>query len=147
VLDKFRVTTPRYEAVDHPVDLRKVERLLNAALAVEHYDFNAELNKVRSRLWGRTEVPAFPPRVWFDNSPPKHTVMEVLAPDRLGLLYELLGQISDLGFEISAARITTEKGAAIDTFHLTGREGKKITDINRLIALKYALAEIAGKSA
>ncbi len=146
VLDKFRVTTPRYEAVDHPVDLRKVERLLNSALAVEHYDFMAELNKVRSRLWGRTEVPAFPPRVWFDNSPPKHTVMEVLAPDRLGLLYELLGQISDMGFEISAARITTEKGAAIDTFHLTGREGKKINDMNRLIALKYALAEIAGKS-
>ena len=147
VLDKFRVTTPRYEAVDHPVDLRKVERLLNNALAVEHYDFMAELNKVRSRLWGRTEVPAFPPRVWFDNSPPKHTVMEVLAPDRLGLLYELLGQISDMGFEISAARITTEKGAAIDTFHLTGREGKKINDVNRLIALKYALAEIAGKAA
>jgi [protein-PII] uridylyltransferase len=146
VLDKFRVSTPRYEAVDHPVDLRKVERLLNAALAVEHYDFQAELAKVRNRLWGKVEGLPFPPRVWFDNSPPKHTVMEVLAPDRLGLLYELLGQISDDGFEIAAARITTEKGAAMDTFHLTGREGKKITDVNRLIALKYELAEIAGRS-
>lgn len=145
VLDKFRVTTPKFEAVEHPVDLRKTERFLNAALAVEHYDFTPELVKVKSRLWGKTEVPAFPPRVWFDNSPPKHTVVEVLAPDRLGLLYELLGRIADHGFEISAARITTEKGAAMDTFHLTGRAGMKISDNNRLIALKYELAEIAGR--
>jgi [protein-PII] uridylyltransferase len=145
VLDKFRVSTNRYEAVEHPVDLRKVERLLIAALAVERYDFSAELAKVRNRAWGRTEVPPFPPRVWFDNEPPKHTVVEVLAPDRLGLLYELLMRIADEGFEISAARITTENGAAIDTFHLTGRAGIKVTDANRLIALKYALAEIAGR--
>jgi [protein-PII] uridylyltransferase len=145
VLDKFRVTTPKFEAVEHPVDLRKVERLLNAALAVERYDFTAELAKVRSRAWSRTEIPAFPPRVWFDNDPPRHTVIEVLAPDRLGLLYDLLGAIADAGFEIATARITTEAGAAIDTFHVTGREGAKITDRNQLIALKYVLADIAGR--
>jgi [protein-PII] uridylyltransferase len=146
VLDKFRVTTPRFEAVEHPVDLRKVERLLNQALSVEHYDFTADLEKVRSRAWARTEVANFPPRVWFDNEPPRHTVMEVLAPDRRGLLYDLLVGIANAGFEISAARITTENGAAIDTFHLTGRPGQKVTDINRLIALKYALADIAGRT-
>ena len=145
VLDKFRVTTPRYEAVEHPVDLRKVERLLNSALAVEHYDFSAELTKVRGRLLAPRESASFPPRVWFDNSPPRHTVIEILAPDRLGLLYDVLRFISEHGFEISSARITTEKGAAIDTFHITGRAGQKIADVNRLIALKYALAEVAGR--
>jgi len=139
VLDKFRVTTERFEAVEHEVDLRKVERLLNKALEVEAYDFRPELAKVRRLRVDQIESPDFVPTVRYDNSPEKHTVFEVVAPDRRGLLYDVLCCIGEAGFEISSARITTEKGVAMDTFHITGRDGVKITDDTSLFALKKKL--------
>lgn len=145
VLDKFRVTTPAFEAVEHPVDIRKVGRLLTAGLESADYDFDAELAKVRGRTWGRETGPSFPAAVWFDNSPPHHSVIDVVAPDRPGLLYELLMCIGGLGLEIASARITTEKGAAIDTLHVTGPEGAKISDESILRKLKDSLRQIADR--
>ncbi len=145
VLDKFRVCTPNFTVVEHPVDIRKVERLLTAALQVEHYDFDADLAKVRSRAWLMEKSPVFPASVWYDNRPQRHTAFEIIAPDHLGLLYELLTCIGDRGFEISSARITTEKGAAIDTIHITGHEGVKISDEAQLQSLKDALQRIANR--
>jgi [protein-PII] uridylyltransferase len=139
VLDKFRVTTERFEAVDHDVDLRKVERLLNKALEVEVYDFRPELGKVRRLREELLDSPEFVRSVWYDNGPEKHTVFEVVAPDRRGLLYEVLCCIGEGGFEISSARITTEKGVAMDTFHITGLDGVKIHEDSRLFALKKRL--------
>jgi len=52
----------------------------------------------------------------------------VQAPDRVGLLHGLTGAISDEGMQIGLARITTEKGAALDTFSLVDREGQAVTD-------------------
>ena len=48
--------------------------------------------------------------------------------DRIGLLFHVFDTIGPLGLAITHARINTEKGAAIDSFCLTGPEGKKITD-------------------
>jgi len=52
----------------------------------------------------------------------------VQAPDRLGLLHALTGAIADEGMQIGVARITTEKGAALDTFSLLDLEGRAVTD-------------------
>ena len=44
--------------------------------------------------------------------------------------------MSDANFLIAAARITTEKGAAIDSFYLTDLEGEKVTSS---VALRVVL--------
>jgi len=46
----------------------------------------------------------------------------------MGLLHGLTGAIADEGIQIGVARITTEKGAAMDTFSLVTREGQAVTD-------------------
>jgi [protein-PII] uridylyltransferase len=144
VLDKFRVTTEQFEAVEHEVDLRKVERLLNKALEVEAYDFHPELAKIRRLRVDQIDSPDFVPTIWYENSPEKHTIVDVVAPDRRGLLYDVLCCIGEAGFEISSARITTEKGVAMDTFHITGHDGVKITDDTSLFALKNKLRAVIG---
>ena len=145
VLDIFRVTTTRFEAVDDERDMRKVEKLLGEALMVESYDFAPFLAKTlrRSQPWER--MLDFPTRITISaDANPNYTVVDISAPDRLGLLYEVLRAVSDAGFLIAAARITTEKGAAIDSFYITDLEGSKVTAARRMDDLNDALRRAAG---
>ena len=57
------------------------------------------------------------------------------------LVYQVFDTIGQLGLAITHARINTEKGAAIDSFCLTGPDGKKITDPDLLRQLKTNLEE------
>jgi [protein-PII] uridylyltransferase len=142
VLDKFRVCTTKFKAVDDKRDIKNVEKLLNAALQAEEFNFHPLLAKAYAHALKREQTLQFAPRVLVNNSPEKHTVIEIVAPDRLGLLYDLVETIGRRGFDIVYARITTEAAAAIDTFHITLPEGKKITDEKRLATLREALSEI-----
>jgi [protein-PII] uridylyltransferase len=145
VLDKFRVCTTKFKAVEDKRDLKFVEKHLNAALQQEEFDFRPLLVKAYAHAIKREQTLQFQPRVVVDNSPEKHTVVEIVAPDRLGLLYDLVETIGRAGFDIVYARITTEAGAAIDTFHITGPEARKIRDENRLTALRSLLVEVGLK--
>jgi [protein-PII] uridylyltransferase len=42
------------------------------------------------------------------------------------VLYRIASAIADTGLSIVTARIATEKGAALDTFYLCDKNGKKI---------------------
>jgi [protein-PII] uridylyltransferase len=71
----------------------------------------------------------FPASLRIDTeSEPGRTLLHVQAPDRVGLLHALTGAIADEGMQIGVARITTEKGAALDTFSLLTREGQAVAD-------------------
>lgn len=145
VLDVFRVSTTRYEAVEDKRDIAKVERLLNESLKGERYDFAPLLSKTLSRK--QAVVLDFPTRITINTeSHPLYTVVDILSPDRLGLLYELLCTIGDAGFQIAAARIATEKGAAIDSFYLTDNKGRKVTDSDWLRSLREALSGVTSRA-
>ena len=55
-----------------------------------------------------------------------HALLDVQTADYPGLLYRIACAIADSGLSIVTARITTEKGAALDTFYLCDKNGKKI---------------------
>jgi [protein-PII] uridylyltransferase len=72
---------------------------------------------------------AFPTDIRFDNEVARlHTVVDLVAEDRVGLLYALSSALFELGLDLSLAKIVTEKGVAIDSFYVTDRSGAKITD-------------------
>ena len=61
------------------------------------------------------------------------TVLEIQAEDRIGLLYDVFTTIGELNIEIVHARISTQQGAAIDSFYLVDEAtGEKIKSAQRL---------------
>jgi [protein-PII] uridylyltransferase len=84
------------------------------------------------------------PEVRLDNEASENrTVIEVESEDRVGLLYRLSRAVTDLNLQIVAARICTEKGAAIDTFYVREHDGSKVTGEGRQHEVRQALERVA----
>ena len=76
------------------------------------------------------------------------TVIDIETEDRLGLLYVISQTLAELRMDISLAKISTEKGAAIDSFYVAELDGQKILSPSRQQfiekSLRSALAGMGG---
>lgn len=73
-----------------------------------------------------------------DFASPWHTLCEVRAADRFGLLTLVAAGFAAAGATVHAARITTVDGEAVDQFELTDAQGAKL-GLNRKEAIRSAL--------
>ena len=79
-------------------------------------------------------------RIGFDNeSSDTRTVIEIETEDRIGLLYEISHQLSQLELDISAAKISTERGAAIDSFYVRELNGTRVLAPERQRGIEHHL--------
>jgi [protein-PII] uridylyltransferase len=145
-LDVFRVSDLRGRAVTNEREMALVELTLRKALESEAFDLSALLEQARRK--GRRPAVAdmeFPSRVSIENqADPYFTLIEIQTPDRIGLLHDLLQCLSRNEIDIALARISTESGAAIDTFYVTDRRSHaKLTGTQRMNALHRELHEAA----
>jgi [protein-PII] uridylyltransferase len=70
-----------------------------------------------------------PTEVTVDNSEsPRYTVIDITAPDRMGLLFTITYALFQLGLEIHLAKITTNVDQVLDVFYVTDHSGTKISD-------------------
>ena len=69
------------------------------------------------------------------------SVVEIQAPDRLGLLFRLGSAIRDAGYAITFANVATERGYALDTFYLVPEPSVRSRPAG-LPDLEAALAEV-----
>ena len=65
-------------------------------------------------------------QIRLDNSASDRTLIEIETEDRLGLLFTISQKLAELHLDIAAARIVTERGAAIDSFYVSYEEGGKV---------------------
>jgi len=142
-IETFCVATERLEAVTDQRDRAAFEKILNQAMSAEEFDFSQAFSKRATRPRYPAYDPAeLPTKVSVDlRSSRTHSLLDVQTADYPGLLYRIAGAISDAGFDLSSARITTEKGAALDTFYLTDRRGRKIEDDETLARLMDAVRQ------
>ena len=87
----------------------------------------------RSPLATRRAMLSLRRSVSFDNGvSATHTVIDVQAPDRVGLLYDIASMFFGLGLNLSLARVATDARQARDAFYVTDTAGAKITDPLRI---------------
>jgi [protein-PII] uridylyltransferase len=92
---------------------------------------------------GETLHSSFPPTVdVYHEISMQRTIVEVQARDQIGLLYRLAKAIFDFGFDITFARIGTERGVAIDTFYIESANHEPSRTPTGCSGLRAALTEV-----
>ncbi len=136
-IETFSVATERLEAVTDPRDRAAFETILSEAMGMEQFDFAKAIAKRTSRpRFGAYDPTELPAKVSVDlRASRTHALLDVQTADYPGLLYRIACAIADTGLNLASARVTTEKGAALDTFYLTDRKGRKIEDEDVLATL------------
>jgi len=71
-----------------------------------------------------------------ENASERFSLLEVSAPDETGVVYRLSRAVSDLGWNIHAARLSVWGSRARDAFYVTGQDADKVpsADVSRLLA-------------
>ncbi|SFO84325.1 [protein-PII] uridylyltransferase [Amycolatopsis arida] len=79
----------------------------------------------KERDYPAPAAPARPKVLWFDDEAAGHdtVVLELRAPDRIGLLYRVAGALRGCGAEVRWARVATLGGAVVDSFAVSPSSG------------------------
>lgn len=126
VLDTFRICEPEGRPVSNSSRLQELGFLIDGALS-EPPRFASLWACSRHKFLSTASMG--PPFICFDNmSWPDATVLTVEAPDRLGLLYDILAALSDLRLNICHAVIDTDDDLARDILYIVDADGRKIVD-------------------
>jgi len=124
-LDTYIVLDENGEPIREPARIEKIQSTLEQALS-DPSDFP---NIIQRRTSRQLKQFAFKPSVFMSNDPfTKKSQLEVIAPDRPGLLARM-GQIfMDYDLSLEAAKILTEGERVDDIFYLTDNNGDPISD-------------------
>jgi len=149
IIDTFRVCTTNFSPVTNERAMKSVETLLGKSLAGEDIDFDHLINHAPKSILDDPDdedrLAHIPQRVYLNNeASPLHTIAEIQAADRIGLLYDIFSNIAALGLQVTNSRISTTLGAAIDSIYIVDAEEKKVTDSETLEQLYVAIENAMG---
>jgi len=139
IIDTFLVVNARTGGLAKRPESDTFEKLLTQALLPgESPEFETQIDTLAKPIdvgeW------QWPTRIRIDTkSAESRTIIEVESEDRLGLLHRISKVLTRHGLSIHVARISTEKGTAIDTFYVRTAHGKKPTDEALLQKIKSEL--------
>ncbi len=140
-LSRFTVTPTHGDTIDWDKVIDQVEQALAGQMALD-----ARVAE-RERTYARTEpVPdAAPPEVLVDNDASSSaTVIEVHAPDTIGILYRLTQALAGLDLDIRTAKVQTLGHRVVDSFYVRTAAGDKITDLAHLKEIERAILYALG---
>lgn len=148
-IDTFYVVEPGRGVVQSPNVMEQFQRNVHVALIANRdlqHEILAQARKHQSRLLVNDRNPllaSFTPKIdVYHELSLRRTIVEVQAPDQIGLLFRIAKVIYDHGFDITFARINTERGLAIDTFYIENANKETIAEPPRLVDLREDLSRI-----
>ncbi|RPJ83664.1 MAG: HD domain-containing protein, partial [Acidobacteria bacterium] len=125
VLDLFHFHDTRRVFALNPEEKTRFLHLVKQAVGDEVSVEKILAGKEQSLIF-RPVGPSFAPTIHFeDEFAENYSIMEIVAPDSLGLLYRIGREISKSRCNIELVLISTEGNKAVDVFYLT-LEGKKL---------------------
>jgi [protein-PII] uridylyltransferase len=134
-VDTFHVNDPAGDAILDEPRWDAVGRDLRRAVLGEVSVEDLFAARKRSRPPG-----AGPVRVAVDNgSSDTHSVVEVKAADRVGLLYLITRALAEQQLNIATAKIATEYDQAVDAFYVTDAARRKVEGADRVAAVRQAI--------
>ena len=146
-LDTFFVNDARTGKLAEREQREKFSNLIEAVLTGEEMDFRALIAKQAARSnYSAYLGERLATQIKIENeASDERTLIEIETEDRLGLLYTISQTFAELHLDISAARIVTERGAAIDSFYVRDMDGGKTLSMARVERIVTRLREEIGK--
>jgi [protein-PII] uridylyltransferase len=120
----FRVS-PRFGSPpDWTVVRKDLEKATEGSL-----DLDEKLAAREAAYARRSPLPVAPPTVrLIDDASDTATVVEVRAPDGLGILHRITAALDDCGLDVRTAHISTLGADVVDAFYVVGEDGAKVSD-------------------
>jgi [protein-PII] uridylyltransferase len=123
---RFRVSPPRPGIDWGPIE-EDLRRALAGELAIEAR--LAERANTYRRRKATQAAPAGPPSVSFhDDASDMSTVIEVRAPNRMGVLHRIAKALADVGLDIRHATVQSLGEEVVDTFYVRNAHGGLVDD-------------------
>jgi [protein-PII] uridylyltransferase len=144
VLDTFFVVDARTGNLVDREQREEFEALLHRVMTGGEVDLPALLSRlpVARPPYQAYAGERLPTQVRFDNeASERRTLIEIETEDRVGLLYAISQTLTEVDLDISAAKICTEKGAAIDSFYVCELDGGKIQSRERQQVIERKLRQ------
>ncbi|MEZ5142447.1 MAG: [protein-PII] uridylyltransferase [Acidimicrobiales bacterium] len=137
-LEVFRVESPFGPSIDWPKVVTDLERSLAGRLALAAH--LAERARRYARPSSLARVTPQRPTVRFDNDiSESSTVVEVQAPDGIGVLYRITHALADLDLDVRTAKIHTMGTEVVDAFYVRDRSVAKVLDPSYLGEIERAI--------
>ena len=132
---QFRVEAS--EDVDWEEVVADVRRAVEGRLALEARLAQRARNSRRAPAGLRLVAD---PTVRVDNTASgSSTVVEVRAPDRIGVLYRITRALADLDLDIRSAKVATQGHEVVDSFYVRTAQGGKIVDRDHIREVERAI--------
>ncbi len=139
---EFRVVPPTYGPIEWQPIIADVTRVLKGELALDAR-LAERVATYRAPRATTASAPA-PLRVRIDNAASSNaTVIEIHAPDQLGILHRMTKALADCGLDIRHARVQTLGNEVVDTFYVRTANGTKVTDIQHQSEIERAILHAA----
>ena len=127
-----------------PDQRERFESVIHKALTGEEVDFPALIGRQRITrpLYQAYTGEKMATQIRLNNEASEaRTVIEIETEDRIGLLYTISQTLTELALDISAAKICTERGAAMDNFYVRELSGGKVVEPERHRAIERRLRQ------
>ena len=140
-LDSFSVQNLDEEAISRPDKLARLAATIERTMQgeVKPHRMLATPPPIPSR----TRIFTVTPEVAIDNNASAtHSVLEIVARDRPGLLNDVTTCLTSLGLQISTAKISTFGERAVDTFYVKDVFGVQVTNAAKLAQIRERLMAV-----